>query len=170
MSTKPTVLALAGVACAAVLIAGPQTAQAHPRAHTGKLKVKPGDVMVNTIVTVTGKGFAPNSSVTLRECGRTSWLVPEEVCNTENAVTVQTGRGGRFATPFKAQVCPEGSVGKGADRTDVLHRRSAGVAGQRRPRSVGEADRHLSLTRGAGPAHTLLHGRARRPAGSVGRW
>ncbi len=108
MSTKPTVLALAGLSCAATLIAGPQIAQAHPRAQAGKLRVKPGDVMVNTTVTVTGKGFARNSSVVLRECGRTSWLVPEEVCNTENAITVQTGRHGHFVTPFKAQVCPEG--------------------------------------------------------------
>ena len=109
MSTKPTVLTLAGLClCRGPDRGAPRRPRPTPAAHTGKLKVKPGDVMVNTTVTVTGKGFAPNSSVALRECGRTSWLVPEEVCNTENAVTVQTGRRGRFVTPFKAQVCPEG--------------------------------------------------------------
>lgn len=107
MSTKPTVLALAGVACAAVLIAGPQTALAHPRAHTGKLKVKPGDVMVNTIVTVTGKGFAPNSSVTLRECGRTSWLVPKKCATPKTGSRFRPAAAGALPPSSRLRCVPK---------------------------------------------------------------
>jgi hypothetical protein len=112
MTHKPTILTVACLVSATALLAGAPLAQARPRATPAKLKVKPGDVMVNTSVTVKGKGFAPKSLVTLSECGRTFWLVPEELCNTDNAVTVLTTARGSFVTSMKAQVCPKGMPGK----------------------------------------------------------
>lgn len=109
MTTKPTVV-VACLACAVASAAAPQLAQAKGRA--GDLKVKPGNVMVNTMVKVKGTGFARTAPVTLRECGRTFWLVPEEPCDTDNEVTVQTNGRGSFATTMKADVCPEGMPGK----------------------------------------------------------
>jgi hypothetical protein len=111
MTHKPTV-AVAGLACVAAFAAGPQLAQARRQANPGMLKVKPDNVMVNTTVTVKGKGLPPKSSVTLRECGRTFWIVPEEPCNTGNEVSVKTSARGSFVTSFKVEVCPEGMPGK----------------------------------------------------------
>ena len=112
MTRKPTVVALTCLACGAALLAGSPLAEADGKAKPGKLKVKPHDVMVNTSVTVKGKGFAPKTLVTLRECGRTFWLVPEEPCNTGNVVSVQTSARGSFTTSMRAEVCPEGMPGK----------------------------------------------------------
>jgi hypothetical protein len=110
MTHRPTALAVACVAFAAGAIAGTPAAQAH--AKPGKLTVKPGDVMVNTTVTVKGKGFAHSSAITLHECGSTTWLVPEEPCSSANVVTVETNARGGFTTSMRADVCPEGMPGK----------------------------------------------------------
>ena len=86
MSRRSTVaVCLTG---AALFAAGPQLAQAGKGERHGKLKVKPKDVMVTQSVRVKGMGFARRAAVTLRECGRTFWIVPEEPCNTGNEVTV----------------------------------------------------------------------------------
>jgi len=111
MTHKPPVVATC-IAATAILLAGAPLAQARTRAKPGKLKVKPGNVMVNTPVTVKGKGFTPRTLVTLHECGRTFWLVPEEPCNTGNVVSVQTSARGTFTTSMRAEVCPEGMPGK----------------------------------------------------------
>ena len=89
MSRRSTVAAVC-LAGAALLAAGPQLAQAGKGGGHGKLKVKPKDVMVTQSVQVKGMGFARRAAVTLRECGRTFWIVPEEPCNTGNEVTVHT--------------------------------------------------------------------------------
>ena len=123
MTRRSTVAAACRHRCGA-LRRGPQLAQAGQGAHHGKLKVKPNNVMVNTSVQVKGTGFAHKASVTLRECGRTFWIVPEEPCNTGNEVTVQTNARGSFTTSMKAEVCPEGDAGQRDHRTDVLHRRA----------------------------------------------
>ena len=39
--------------------------------------------------------------------------VPEEACNTSNAITVETNRYGRFKATFHVELCPEGSAGRG---------------------------------------------------------
>ena len=119
---------------------------------------------------MTGKGFAPNTSVALRECGRTSWLVPEEVCNTENAVTVQTGRRGRFVTPFKAEVCPEGAWEKvPTERTCYIGVPQVSLDTVALV-PLGEADRHLSLTHGrAAPICCMAAPAAGRRASRGGR-
>jgi len=109
MARRSTV-AVACLASAAAVAAGPQPAQA--KRHAGRLKLKPGDVMVNTPVRVKGTGFARRAPITLLECSRTFWIVPEEPCNTGNEVTVQTNAHGGFVTSIKAEVCPEGEAGK----------------------------------------------------------
>ena len=92
------------------MAAASQPAQAKGR--HGKLKLKPDDVMVNTQVRVKGTGFVPRASITIRECSRTLWIVPEEPCNTGNEVTVQANARGGFVTSMKADVCPEGEPGR----------------------------------------------------------
>lgn len=109
MTRRSTVVA-ACVTGAALLAAAPQFAQASHGAHHGKIKVKPQDVMVTRSVQVKGSGFAPKASLTLRECGRTFWIVPEDPCG--NGTTVQTNAHGSFVTSIKAEVCPEGMPGK----------------------------------------------------------
>jgi hypothetical protein len=109
MTQRFTIVAVVLFLCAA-LAAGSQSALA--KGSHGMLKLKPNDVMVNTSVEVKGAGFARKASITLRECSRTFWIVPEQPCNTGNEVTVQTNAHGGFTTSIKAEVCPEGEAGK----------------------------------------------------------
>jgi len=106
--THRSTVAVVCLASAALFAAGPQFAQARKEAGHGAIKVKPNDVMVTTSVQVKGSGFAHKAPITLRECGRTFWLVPEEPCNTGNEVTVTTNTHGSFVASMKAEVCPEG--------------------------------------------------------------
>ena len=97
---------------AALFAAGPQLAQDRAGGRHAKLKLVPDDVMVNTAVKVKGTGFPRKTAMTLVECGRTFWLVPEEPCNTGNEVSVQTSSRGSFVTSMKAEVCPKGCRAK----------------------------------------------------------
>jgi hypothetical protein len=94
-------------ALAASLVAAPSLAHAAPT-----ITAKPSHVMVSSATALTGAGFVANSRLHLRECGRRFWLVPEEPCNTSNAITVETNRYGRFKATFHVELCPEGRVGK----------------------------------------------------------
>jgi hypothetical protein len=76
------------------------------------ITARPSHVMVSSATALTGTGFPSKSLLRLRECGRRFWLVPEEPCNTSNAITVETNRYGRFKATFHVELCPEGSVGK----------------------------------------------------------
>jgi len=95
-------------ALAAIIAVAPVTV-AHAALGTEKVKAHPADVMVNTDTTITGSGFPAHTMVSLKECGVTFWLAPNDPCNTENAKTVETNAKGRFTTPFEVQICPEGS-------------------------------------------------------------
>ena len=68
--------------------------------------VHPRSVMVTKTTTLKGSGFPANSQVRLRECGATAWIVPQEVCDTANEITVTTGPKGRFTTEFEVDLCP----------------------------------------------------------------
>ncbi len=97
----------AGALTAIIAIVPVAVAQAAPG--TEKLMMAhPKSVMINTDTTIAGKGFPANTMVTLTECGATFWIVPNEVCNTENVTTVETNKKGRFKTPFEMKLCPEG--------------------------------------------------------------
>jgi hypothetical protein len=67
--------------------------------------------MVNSRVTVLGRGFARLAVVTLVECPVASWAVMADPCDTTNPVTVRTNGHGSFHVPFVAHVCPGGASG-----------------------------------------------------------
>ncbi len=108
-STRPALL----LAAAALLVVAPAAA---PTAASGaggpRITAKPHELMVNTNTTLTGRGFPANETIQLTECGRTSWMAPNDPCLNEAAKTVKTDRRGRFTTSFKAGLCPEGEAGK----------------------------------------------------------
>src|SRR5579859_5118927 len=62
--------------------------------------------MVNKKTTLTGTGFKPHKKVTIFECSATEWIVPQQVCNTRNAVTIRANARGAFTVKIKALVCP----------------------------------------------------------------
>ena len=103
--------ALAALAAAfGTAVAGAQAATA-----TGpRITARPTHVRVSSATVLTGAGFPANAVLHLRECGRVFWLVPEEPCNTSNALTVETNRNGRFRTTFHVELCPDGAAGKHA--------------------------------------------------------
>jgi hypothetical protein len=84
------------------------TATAEAGASGPNIKAIPRSVMVNTETTLSGKGFPANTAITLEECGRTSWIAPADPCLEEAAKTVTTDAKGRFQTPFRVGLCPEG--------------------------------------------------------------
>jgi hypothetical protein len=75
---------------------------------TPKIVAKPTSAMINTNITLRGRGFPKNTTVQLRECGRRSWLNPNVPCNQGNELSVSTGAKGRFKVSFKVELCPEG--------------------------------------------------------------
>ena len=97
-------LIASGLATAVSLVPATALASAAP---APKVAARPHKVMVGQETTLKGKGFPANTEVTLRECGRTFWLVPADPC-TEEAKTVTTDAKGRFLTSFTVGLCPEG--------------------------------------------------------------
>lgn len=102
---RPLALSVTALATLAVT-AVPAAAAGAP-----KVKAKPHEVMVNTSTTLTGRHFPANSTITISECGSTSWLAPSDPCLRERDVTVTTDAKGRFETTFDAGVC-EGKMTK----------------------------------------------------------
>lgn len=71
-----------------------------------KIVLEPTSAMVNTNVVVKGKRFPPNTMLTIKECGRTMWVVTQDEC-ADNGVTVTTNARGAFKTTIKAALCPQ---------------------------------------------------------------
>jgi hypothetical protein len=109
----PSITAAAAVAAAlgfAVLAisAGP-VAAISPLSAT--ITLKPNNVMVNTYTTVTGHHFLPHQTVSLRECSQTSWIAPQNPCDTNNGRTVTANSFGTFVTRMKVEACPRLAAG-----------------------------------------------------------
>ncbi len=86
-------------------MAGPGTASAGtPVPPT--VTVHPNNVMVNTDTDVVGRHFDAGQTLTLVECGKTSWIAPKNPCDTDNTVTVTTNGKGGFKTEMKVEACP----------------------------------------------------------------
>ncbi len=109
--TKLLTPGAATLAVLAIVLAPAALAHGGP-ARPPQIKARPTNLMIDTETTLRGKGFPANSTIQIRECGRTSWLVPEDPCNTANTIAVHTDGKGRFAASFKAELCPEGMPGK----------------------------------------------------------
>ena len=70
------------------------------------ITVKPNDVMVDTYTTVTGRNFLAHQRVTLAECSKKTWIVPQNPCDTNNGKTVTANSLGTFVTRMKVEACP----------------------------------------------------------------
>jgi hypothetical protein len=70
------------------------------------ITVKPNNVMVNTVTKVTGHNFVPGQTVRLVECSKTTWIVPQNPCDTNNGKTVTANSLGGFVTRMKVEACP----------------------------------------------------------------
>jgi hypothetical protein len=81
---------------------------AQASARSPKIKARPHSVMVNTTTNLKGAGFPANTTIQLRECGRTFWMAPAYPCLEDNGVSVLTDAKGRFQTAFNVELCPEG--------------------------------------------------------------
>ena len=109
---------VAGAAAGAVSVAAAAAPSGHPVV-TGvgriparqrpKIVAKPDSVMVNHKTTLTGSGFKRHKKLTIVECSARMWVVPKQICNRRNALTVRTSARGRFRVRFKVLVCPAAS-------------------------------------------------------------
>jgi hypothetical protein len=70
----------------------------------------PHSVMVNSSTTLTGTNFKPRKSITLKECPETTWIVPQNPCDSTNSVVVKVNSQGTFKTSFTVQTCPGGTT------------------------------------------------------------
>jgi hypothetical protein len=68
---------------------------------------KPSNVMVLHPIKLVGTGFRPNSTLTIKECSRTTWVVNQNPCAPDNAVTVSTNHNGAFKGTMIAELCPQ---------------------------------------------------------------
>ena len=102
---------------AAALVAGLVAVPVAAAKRTPQITAKPGSVMVNQMVKVKGKGFAPDATLTVEECGKSFWTVPDDPCVHTNSVTVTTNAKGKFKTTMSAAVCPEAVMGVGTSET-----------------------------------------------------
>jgi hypothetical protein len=101
--SNPRNISFAALGALVIFALGGASAEGAGGPHIG---VQPRSAMVNSTVTLKGARFPANSSIELVECSATSWLVPEEPCDTSNAITVTSGPTGRFTAPFTVQLCP----------------------------------------------------------------
>jgi len=77
-----------------------------------KITAHPRNVMINTETTIKGRGLPANTTIVLRECGKTFWLDPTDPCSEEATKSVLTDAKGRFRTTIKVGLCPEGEATK----------------------------------------------------------
>jgi hypothetical protein len=108
---RPNILGRVGMALAVVALAGGAVAgaagAATPTPTPPHIVARPNNVMVNTTVKLVGTGFPPRATLTIEECGQTTWIVGQQApCDTNNTITVVTNRYGRFAGLFKVELCP----------------------------------------------------------------
>ena len=82
--------------------AGASTVSPHIVAH-------PNNVMVNTATKLIGKNFKPSTAYTVKECGKTFWIVPQDPCDSTNSIVVTTNAHGQFKSSFTVQTCPSGN-------------------------------------------------------------
>jgi hypothetical protein len=116
-------LGLAGLGLA---MAGPGLAGAvSPAPPT--IKVNPNNVMVDTNTHVVGQHFSAGQTLTLLECGKTSWIVPKNPCDTDNTVTVTTNGKGAFRTDMKVEACPGKAHQPGLEQTCYIGVQKLGV-------------------------------------------
>jgi hypothetical protein len=87
-----------------------------------KIVLDPTSAMINTTVEVHGKGFAPNASITVAECSKTTWSLPEQPCVDGNQVTLTTNANGKFKTTMKVGLCPSGPTPVVSTGTPVTQR------------------------------------------------
>lgn len=127
---------LAAAAATLTLAAAPASAGAR-LAGTPAIRAHPREVMVDSATMLRGSGFPARETIQLRECGRTSWNLPEDPCDAEDVLDVTTDARGAFTASFHVQLCPEGEPGR--EPTERVCYVGEPVAGEGTARLVGAA-------------------------------
>ena len=109
--TRVTVLPVA-LAAAFAFLPGGALGRTSTRARTPTIIAKPASTMVNSMITLKGRGFTAQASIRLRECGQRSWLDPRVPCNAANEVSVVTGANGRFTRGARLKSAPKANRSK----------------------------------------------------------
>jgi hypothetical protein len=95
-------LTVTTVVVAAGLLGGPAGAVSAAPPH---IVAKPNNLMINTKTTLTGSGFPANAKLTIKECPARNWIVPQNPCVKNNAISVRTDAHGRFTRQFRGEIC-----------------------------------------------------------------
>lgn len=101
-------LAVAAVICAGVVGVQPigSAVASTPRAAVAHISARPESQMVNSSIKLIGTHFKSGATLTIEECSQKTWIVPQDPCDTSNAIVVRTKGGGRFSSSFTVQTCP----------------------------------------------------------------
>jgi len=81
-----------------------------PRAAAAHIVARPNSQMVNRSIKLIGTHFKANSTITIEECSKTAWIVPQDPCDTTNSIVVTTNGSGRFTSSFTVKTCPGGKT------------------------------------------------------------
>jgi hypothetical protein len=99
-------LALVGGVTLAVLPEATAVASGQGSPTPPHIVARPASQMVNHPIKLVGTGFVPRSTLTIKECSRTSWVVNQNPC-ANNAITVATNSNGTFRGTITAVLCPK---------------------------------------------------------------
>ena len=99
----------AGIAAVIIVaLALPSLAATSPH-----ITATPHNVMVNTTISLSGRGFPAHKRLTIAECSSTGWVVVQNPCDTDNTIVVHTNRHGRFTADFHVELCPRANTAGG---------------------------------------------------------
>jgi hypothetical protein len=117
---------------AVALIALPEaTASAGSQPSPPHIVPMPASQMVNHPIKLVGTGFMPNSTLTIKECSRKSWVATQNAC-AKNAIRVATNSHGAFKGTIVADLCPKpGATPRPAETCYVGEPAPSGVDGMK---------------------------------------
>ena len=88
-----------------IAVGGPLAAPASAQPRRPHIAAHPNDLMVNTATQLTGTGFAPGTTLSVKECSIKNWPVMANPCQSANAITVVVYAHGRFSHSFDVTLC-----------------------------------------------------------------
>ncbi len=99
-----------------MLVSGVTSAEAATPAP--RIIARPNNAMVNTTISLAGRGFPPSTRLRIAECSMTTWVVvAQHPCRGSNTISVRTNGGGRFTSSFTVSLCGSRSGSNQTQRT-----------------------------------------------------
>jgi hypothetical protein len=113
--------ALAGAIALAALPQATAAAGVRQSPTPPHIVARPNNVMVRQPIRLVGSGFPPNRTITIKECSRTNWVVNQNPCDSDNAITVTTNANGGWRGTMTAELCPATPVAAAPQPAEICY-------------------------------------------------